>query len=109
MGQRVAGFDDRLLEIRRFLAGQRLPSLVVLRPNLHGDEVERVSDRIEFGEGLVELRDRARQLGERGLDGLVLLGDAGQRGIEALEGVADCREIIRIEQLVEAIDRRASL
>jgi hypothetical protein len=50
---------------------------------------------LSFG-GVVELRDRAWQLGERGLTDLSCFGDTRQRDVEALQRVAYRREIVGI-------------
>jgi hypothetical protein len=47
--------------------------------------LKRVGQRIELGEGLVELADGPGQLRQRALDGTVLLGDAGQGRIDAAD------------------------
>src|SRR6266446_1562344 len=46
---------DRLAQIARVLAGQRLARRLVLRSELQGDQVERIGERVELGEGVVEL------------------------------------------------------
>jgi hypothetical protein len=86
------------------LAGQRLLGLGVLWPELECDQTERVGQRIQLLEGLVEGRDRTWQLGQRLLDRLVLAGDPGHRDVEAAEGVADRLNVVGIEQLVQPID-----
>ena len=55
LAERGARLGQRLAQLAGLLAGQRLLGLGVLRPDLHGDEAERVGQRIELGEGLVEL------------------------------------------------------
>ncbi len=57
VGQRRARFVQGLAEFARILAGQRLAGLGILRPDLQGDQVQRVGQIVELVEGLAELGD----------------------------------------------------